>query len=46
MAATVQAAEVSELKRKLELADEDLVHINKWFDEAQGMFKRDLICLK
>nr|XP_020157845.2 uncharacterized protein LOC109743178 [Aegilops tauschii subsp. strangulata] len=35
-AATAQAAEVSELKRKLELIDEDLVRINKRFDEAQG----------
>ena len=39
LAATSQAAEVSELKRKLGLANEDLVCINKIFDEAQGMFK-------
>ena len=39
LAATAQAAEVSELKRKLGLADEDLVRINKRFDEAQGMFQ-------
>ena len=38
LAATSQAAEVSELKRQLGLADEDLVRINKGFDEAQGMF--------
>lgn len=38
LAATPQAAEVSEVKWKLELADEDLVRINKRFDEAQGMF--------
>ncbi|XBI54435.1 hypothetical protein VPH35_036465 [Triticum aestivum] len=36
LAATAQAAEVSELKHKLGLADEDLVCINKGFDEAQG----------
>nr|XP_040258186.1 myosin heavy chain, embryonic smooth muscle isoform-like [Aegilops tauschii subsp. strangulata] len=36
LAATAQAAEVSELKRKLGLADEDLVRINKRLDEAQG----------
>ena len=36
---TAQAAEVSELKRKLGLADEDLVRINKRFDQAQGMFQ-------
>ena len=38
LAVTAQAAEVSELKPKLGLADEDLVHINKRFDEVQGMF--------
>ena len=36
LAAAAQAAEVSELKRKLGLADEDLVRVNKRFDEAQG----------
>ena len=35
--ATAQAVEVSELKRQLGLADEDLVRINKGFDEARGM---------
>ena len=39
LAATAQAAEVSELKRKLGLADEDLVCIKKRFDEAQGIFQ-------
>ena len=42
LAAAAQAAEVSKLKRKLELADEDLVRINKRFDEAQGMFLEKL----
>nr|XP_020171559.1 uncharacterized protein LOC109757136 [Aegilops tauschii subsp. strangulata] len=36
LAATAQAAEVPELKRKLGLVDEDLVRIKKGFDEAQG----------
>nr|XP_020177113.1 paramyosin-like [Aegilops tauschii subsp. strangulata] len=36
LAATTQAAEVSELKWKLKLADDDIDHINKWFDEVQG----------
>nr|XP_040249457.1 nucleolin-like [Aegilops tauschii subsp. strangulata] len=35
LAATAQAAKVSELKHKLGLADEDLVRINKRLDEAQ-----------
>ena len=39
LAATAQAAEVSELKQKLKLADEDIVLINKRLDEAQGMFQ-------
>ena len=43
--ATAQAAEVSELKRKLELADEDIVRVNKRFDEAQGMFEIVRTCL-
>nr|XP_020155682.1 neurofilament heavy polypeptide-like [Aegilops tauschii subsp. strangulata] len=33
--ATTQAAEVSELKQKLKLADEDIVLMNKRLDEAQ-----------
>ena len=41
MAATAQAAEVSELKWKLKLADDDLDRINKRFDEAQGMYLYD-----
>nr|XP_020184352.1 uncharacterized protein LOC109770055 [Aegilops tauschii subsp. strangulata] len=36
LAATAQAAEVSELKHKLGLADEDLVRINKRLHEVQG----------
>ena len=37
LAATAQAAEVSELNRKLRLADEELESVNKRFDETQGM---------
>ena len=37
LAATSQAAEVSELNRKLRLADEELDRVNKRFDEMQGM---------
>ena len=37
MAATAQAAEVSELNRKLKLADEEIDRVNKRFDETQGM---------
>ena len=33
LAATTQAAEVSELNRKLQLADEELDYVNKQFDE-------------
>ena len=35
---TAQAAEIVDLKQKLELADEDITHINRWLDEAQVMF--------
>ena len=45
LAATAHAAEVSELNRKLQMADEELNHINKRFDETQGMrtiLKRNL----
>ena len=35
---TSQAAEVVDLKHKLELADEDITLINRRLDEAQGMF--------
>ena len=37
VAASVRAAEVSELNRKLKLADKELDRINKRFDETQGM---------
>ena len=46
LAATTQTAQVSEPKQILQLADEDIILINKWHDDAQGMFKRALICLK
>ena len=36
--ATAQAAEIADLKKKLELADEDITHINTRLDEAHGMF--------
>ena len=39
LAAAVQAAEVSELNRKLQVADEKLDRINKRFEETQGMRK-------
>nr|XP_020181257.1 endonuclease MutS2-like [Aegilops tauschii subsp. strangulata] len=35
LAATAQAAEVSELNRKLKVADEEIDRINKRFDETQ-----------
>ena len=37
MAATAQAAEVSELNQKLKLADDEIDRVNKRFDEMQGM---------
>ena len=37
LAATAQSAEVSEIKRKLERADEDLVLVNTRLDQAQGI---------
>jgi len=37
LAASAKDAEVSELQRKLKLADDEIDHINKRFDEAQGM---------
>ena len=46
MAATAQAAEVSELKRKLELADDDIDRINKRFKEAEGMVKMPRVPLR
>ena len=39
LAATAQAAEVSEVNQKLQLADEDIILIKKRLDEAQGMFQ-------
>nr|XP_020178613.1 uncharacterized protein CG45076-like [Aegilops tauschii subsp. strangulata] len=41
LAATAQATEVSELNRKLKLADDEIGHINKWFDETQGSAAED-----
>ena len=37
MAASAQAAEISELTRKLRLADDEVVRINKRFQETQVM---------
>ena len=37
LAATAHAAEVSELNRKLQLADEELDCVTKRFEEMQGM---------
>jgi hypothetical protein len=37
LAATAQATEVSELNRKLQVANEEIDRINKRFDEMQGM---------
>ena len=39
LAATAHAAEVSELNRKLRVADEELDRINKRFEEMKGMQK-------
>nr|XP_020151547.1 uncharacterized protein LOC109736751 [Aegilops tauschii subsp. strangulata] len=36
LAATAQATEVSDLNRKLKLADDEIDRVNKRFDEAQG----------
>ena len=49
LAAAAQAAKVAELKRKLGMADDDLVRINKRFEEAHGMFaekKKDIYTLE
>ena len=35
--ATARAAEFAELKRQLDVADDDITLVNKWLDEAQGM---------
>ena len=48
LAATAQAAEVFEHNRKLRLADEELDHVNKWFDETQDMrhfYIPEVICV-
>ena len=31
------AIEVADLKQKLDMADDDIMLINRWLDEAQGM---------
>ena len=36
--ATAHAAEVADLKQKLESTDEDITLINRRLDKAQGMF--------
>ena len=36
--AIAQATEVVGLKQKLDVADDDITHINRRLDEAQGMF--------
>ena len=46
LAATAQAAEVSELQWKLRLADEDLIRNNKRFDEGQCMLEKVFTHLK
>ena len=33
-----RTSELAELKRQLDAADADIVLVNKWFDEAQGMY--------
>ena len=43
--ATAQAAEVADLKQKLELADEDINLVNRRLDEAQGMFWAVSLCM-
>ena len=48
LAATAQAAKVSELNRKLRLADEELDRVNKRFDDTQGMrnyYIPEVICV-
>ena len=42
LAATAHSTEVSELNRKLRVADEELDHVNKRFDETQGMRHFDI----
>jgi len=41
LAASAKDAEVSELQRKLKLANDEIDCINKRFDEAQGMLLKD-----
>ena len=36
--ATAQAIEVAHLKQKVDVADDDIMLINRRLDEAQGMF--------
>ena len=43
--ATAPAAEVADLKQKLESADEDITLINRRLDEAQGMFWGSQLCM-
>ena len=48
LAATAQAAEVSELNQKLRLADEELNGVNKRFEKTQGMrdfYIPEVICV-
>jgi hypothetical protein len=45
LAATTQATEVSDLKWRLQLADDDIDRMNKRCDEAQGMFEIFRTCL-
>ena len=35
--ATAQATEVAHLKQKLDVVDDDIMHINRRLDEVQGM---------
>ena len=36
--ATARATEVADLKRKLDVVDDDITLINRRLDEAQGLF--------
>ena len=36
--ATAHATEVAGLKQKLDVADDDIMLINRWLDDAQGKF--------
>ena len=35
-----RTGEFAELRRQLDVADADIVLVNKWLDEAQGMYFR------